>query len=149
MKKKVRHSVATVFKCLFCNHEASVQCKLNLTSMVGELVCRICDAKFETQINTLTDPIDVFSEWLDEANELQEEEQRRQMQGLPGRQHGFVGDGRDYVDDGKGDMGEQDDSAVVAESDGANGDNEGPADGDTQPQPSASEAGYVDADDDL
>ena len=54
MKKKVAHAVATVFKCLFCNHEASVQCKLNLNSMIGDLVCRICDAKFETQINTLT-----------------------------------------------------------------------------------------------
>ena len=54
VKKKVVHAVATVFKCLFCNHEASVQCKLNLNSMIGDLVCRICDAKFETQINTLT-----------------------------------------------------------------------------------------------
>ena len=100
VKKKVKVEVATVFKCLFCNHEKAVSCKLNLNSMIGELVCRICDAKFETQINTLTDPIDVFSEWIDEANELQEQEMRRQMEGLPGRAQGYVGDGNDYVDGG-------------------------------------------------
>jgi transcription elongation factor Elf1 len=37
--------------------------------MTGELFCRICDAKFQTSINSLTEPIDVFSEWLDEAEE--------------------------------------------------------------------------------
>ena len=114
VKKKVKVEVATVFKCLFCNHEKAVSCKLNLNSMIGELVCRICDAKFETQINTLTDPIDVFSEWIDEANELQEQEMRRQMEGLPGRAQGYVGDGNDYVDaPGGGDLTNEEDNEVV------------------------------------
>lgn len=107
--------VATVFKCLFCNHEASVVCKLNLNSMIGELVCRICDAKFETQINTLTDPIDVFSEWLDEANELQEQEQRRMQEGLPTEAAGYVGDGADYLPERPDDMGEEADAEIVGE----------------------------------
>ena len=75
--QKKKHVVPTQFKCLFCNSEGSVACKLSLSSMVGQLQCRVCDARFETQINSLTDPIDVFSEWLDEAEELQEEHNKQ------------------------------------------------------------------------
>ena len=75
--QKKKHVVPTSFKCLFCNSEGSVTCKLNFTTMVGQLKCRICDTSFETQINSLTDPIDVFSEWLDEAEELQEQENKK------------------------------------------------------------------------
>jgi len=154
VKKKVRPEVDTVFKCLFCNHEKSVVCKLNLTSMIGDLVCRICDAKFETQINSLTDPIDVFSEWLDEAQDLQEEELRRQKQGLPNRDTGYVGDGADYVDEGPGggDMGEHDDASVVG-SDAGQGGEGGAEGGDDDDEAEEAEDvapnAYVDADDDL
>ena len=117
VKKKVRPMVDTVFKCLFCNHEKAVSCKLDLNSMIGGLVCRICDAKFETQINALTDPIDIFSEWIDEASELQEQEYRRQQNGQPGRHQGYVGDGADYVDTGAdaGDMGEDENKEIVGD----------------------------------
>jgi transcription elongation factor Elf1 len=159
VKKKVVRAVATVFKCLFCNHEKSVSCKLNLSSMIGELVCRICDAKFETQINTLTDPIDVFSEWLDEANELQEQEQRRIQEGLATRAQGFVGDGADYVPERPDDLGENDDADVVIDT--AAGDVDGDGDGggdevdvnredavdDAADAPLSRDEGYVDADD--
>jgi transcription elongation factor Elf1 len=69
--KKKKQVVAKTFKCLFCNHEDSVGCSLDHKSMTGELSCRVCDAKFQTSISTLTDPIDVFSEWLDETAEKQ------------------------------------------------------------------------------
>ena len=72
--KKKKPTVARTFKCLFCNHEDSVSCTLDHKSMTGELVCAVCDSKFQTQINTLTDPIDVFSEWLDETSEKQNRE---------------------------------------------------------------------------
>jgi transcription elongation factor Elf1 len=131
VKKKVVRGVSTIFKCLFCNHEKSVSCKLNMNSMIGELVCRICDAKFETQINSLTDPIDVFSEWLDEAHDLQEGEYRKQVSGLPSVATGYVGDGHDYVDDGQGDMGEGDDASVVgSDADAAGEEGQGEGDGD-------------------
>ena len=74
--KKVRPTVAKVFKCLFCNTEKSVSCKIDRGSMTGELVCSICDAKFQTQINTLTEPIDIFTEWLDETVDIQTTEAR-------------------------------------------------------------------------
>ncbi len=147
VKKKKRIEVDTVFKCLFCNHEKSVTCKLNLNSMIGELVCRICDAKFETQINSLTDPIDVFSEWLDEAQTLQENDQKRQKLGLASHATGFVGDGHDYVDE-EGDMGEEDDNSVVG-SDAGDKDAKVANAGKTPDSDAEDVENYHDADDDL
>lgn len=73
-KKVVKKKTATVpkiFKCIFCNHDDSVECKLDFRVMIGELKCRICGEGFQTTIHSLTDPIDVFSEWLDETQEKQ------------------------------------------------------------------------------
>ena len=96
--QKKKQVVPTSFKCLFCNSELSVTCKLNFTTMVGQLKCRICDTSFETQINSLTDPIDVFSEWLDEAEELQEQENKKMADAASkGATGGIVGDGHDYI----------------------------------------------------
>jgi transcription elongation factor Elf1 len=71
---KKRPTVAKSFKCLFCNHDDVVSCTMDHKGKVGELNCRICDAKFQTQITSLTDPIDVFSEWLDETQDRQKAE---------------------------------------------------------------------------
>lgn len=71
--KKVKLTVAKVFKCLFCNREDAVTCSLDHKAMIGELVCRVCNAKFQTSITSLTEPIDVFSEWLDETSAEQAE----------------------------------------------------------------------------
>ena len=94
--QKKKHVVATQFKCLFCNSEGSVACKLSMANMIGQLHCRICDARFETQINTLSDPIDVFSEWLDEADELQE--QHNQKMATSGQSRGRDEDDEDGVE---------------------------------------------------
>lgn len=32
---------------------------------VGVLTCKICGQHFQTSINTLSDPVDVYSEWVD------------------------------------------------------------------------------------
>jgi transcription elongation factor Elf1 len=69
--KRVRPTVAKVFKCLFCNHDKSVACSLDMKSMTGTLECAICHAKYQTSINKLTEPIDIFTEWLDEAAAIQ------------------------------------------------------------------------------
>lgn len=69
--KKVRPTVAKIFKCLFCNNEKSVQCSLDYKSMTGQLQCAICNARYQTSINKLTEPIDIFTEWLDESAEAQ------------------------------------------------------------------------------
>lgn len=54
---------------LHSNHSQTVECKLNLTSNLGTVKCRICDASYQTEITHLTDPIDVYSEWVDKTEE--------------------------------------------------------------------------------
>ena len=75
--KKKRPVVAKIFKCLFCNNDKSVICQLDTKSMTGQLECGICHARYQTTINKLTEPIDVFTEWLDAATEAQEKAARR------------------------------------------------------------------------
>lgn len=69
--KKKGLGVPKVFKCISCNHDESVECKLDFRAMLGDLNCRVCGESYQTTINSLTDPIDVFSEWLDETQEQQ------------------------------------------------------------------------------
>lgn len=71
--KKAKKVVATVFKCLFCNHDEAVSCKMDDASMTGTLKCRVCDSQYRSTINSLSEPIDVYSEWLDETDERQRE----------------------------------------------------------------------------
>lgn len=68
--KKRDDKVPTIFSCPYCNHEASVDCQLDRVRCVGVVSCRICNEEYRTQINNLTDPIDVYSEWIDEAERV-------------------------------------------------------------------------------
>lgn len=40
--KKKRPTVARTFKCLFCNHEDVVSCRLDMKSMTGEYAISNC-----------------------------------------------------------------------------------------------------------
>ncbi|KAK8706234.1 hypothetical protein V6N13_049808 [Hibiscus sabdariffa] len=60
----------TVFSCPFCNHGTGVECRLDLKNSIGEAFCRICQASFSTTINALTEPIDIYSEWIDECERV-------------------------------------------------------------------------------
>jgi transcription elongation factor Elf1 len=40
--KKKKASVARTFKCLFCNHEDVVSCRLDMKSMTGQQCTKIC-----------------------------------------------------------------------------------------------------------
>ncbi|RKP36010.1 hypothetical protein BJ085DRAFT_8302, partial [Dimargaris cristalligena] len=55
----------TVFDCLFCNHEKSVVVKMEKDSNIGHVSCTVCPASYQSPINTLSDPIDVYSDWID------------------------------------------------------------------------------------
>ena len=37
---------------------------------IGSLQCRVCNAEYQALINYLSEPIDVFSEWLDECERV-------------------------------------------------------------------------------
>lgn len=70
-KKQV---VSTVFKCPFCSHDDAVECKMDRERNVGYVTCRICGAQFQTGIHYLSEPIDVYTDWIDECEAAQNEE---------------------------------------------------------------------------
>ncbi|CAI5946252.1 unnamed protein product [Closterium sp. NIES-64] len=66
--------VPTTFNCPFCNHEASVECKLDRNAGIGTVSCRVCSEQYQTTIDNLSEPIDLFSEWIDEAERVNAEQ---------------------------------------------------------------------------
>ncbi|CAD6340167.1 unnamed protein product [Miscanthus lutarioriparius] len=69
--KKVR-KVPTAFDCPFCGHTSSVQCSIDLKDMVAKTACAVCKVVYATVANALTEPIDVYSEWIDECHKANE-----------------------------------------------------------------------------
>jgi len=57
--------LAKRFKCPFCANDKAVECEMKHKIGVGNLRCRICDASFQMPIHHLSEPVDIFSEWLD------------------------------------------------------------------------------------
>ncbi|CAN0364996.1 unnamed protein product [Pylaiella littoralis] len=56
-----------VFKCPFCNHDKVVECTMDRKENTARLLCRMCEVKFEMGIHYLTEPIDVYTDWIDEC----------------------------------------------------------------------------------
>ncbi|KAG4383756.1 hypothetical protein AAZX31_10G064700 [Glycine max] len=65
--KKRMDKLDTVFSCPFCNHGSSVECRLDMKNLIGEAICGICQESFSTTITALSEPIDIYSEWIDEC----------------------------------------------------------------------------------
>jgi len=63
--KKKRPILSKVFDCPFCDHAGSCSCELKRDKMQGTIACNVCDAKFTTTINNLSEAIDVYSDWID------------------------------------------------------------------------------------
>ncbi|KIM87111.1 hypothetical protein PILCRDRAFT_815572 [Piloderma croceum F 1598] len=70
-----REPLETAFTCLFCHHDKSVTVRLDRKEGLAQLVCRVCDQRYQSKVNHLTEPIDVYSEWIDAADAAQREEQ--------------------------------------------------------------------------
>lgn len=71
--KKKREPLPTQFTCLFCNHEKSVDVKLDKKMGVGNLECKICGQRFQCGINYLSAAVDVYGEWVDAADAVAEQ----------------------------------------------------------------------------
>ncbi|XVF25723.1 hypothetical protein REPUB_Repub13aG0238400 [Reevesia pubescens] len=41
-----------------------------MKNLIGEAFCRICQESFSTVITALTEPIDIYSEWIDECERV-------------------------------------------------------------------------------
>mmetsp|Transcript_18645 Transcript_18645/g.29230 ORF Transcript_18645/g.29230 Transcript_18645/m.29230 type:complete len:84 (-) Transcript_18645:206-457(-) len=68
--KKYNFEVPKVFQCPFCNHDKVVDCKIDGSKNLANLECRHCKASYQTITNPLTEPIDVYSEWIDECEAI-------------------------------------------------------------------------------
>ncbi|CAM0957643.1 unnamed protein product [Alopecurus aequalis] len=71
-RKKPAVKLDTTFCCPFCNHSGSVECKIDLKHWIAEAICLICMERYSTKPHALTEPIDVYSEWIDECQKANE-----------------------------------------------------------------------------
>eukprot|EP01094_Clydonella_sp_ATCC50884_P008567 TRINITY_DN18150_c0_g1_i1.p1 TRINITY_DN18150_c0_g1~~TRINITY_DN18150_c0_g1_i1.p1 ORF type:complete len:119 (-),score=42.78 TRINITY_DN18150_c0_g1_i1:115-471(-) len=73
--RKAQPKVPKVFDCPFCNHEQTVEANIDKLHSIGTVSCRVCGAKYQMNITSLTAPVDIFSEWVDRC----EEEKAREL----------------------------------------------------------------------
>ncbi|KAI3405230.1 hypothetical protein KGF56_001975 [Candida oxycetoniae] len=71
--KKIKQTLDTQFTCLFCNHEKSVICTMDKKNLLGELHCKICGQNFQTAIHSLSQAVDIYSDWIDACEDLAED----------------------------------------------------------------------------
>lgn len=70
--KKIAQTLDTSFNCLFCNHEKSITCILDKKNNIGSLSCKICGQNFQTRINGLSQAVDIYNDWFDAVEEINE-----------------------------------------------------------------------------
>ncbi|CAL9053175.1 unnamed protein product, partial [Musa banksii] len=75
--KKVESKLEEAFTCPFCNHDKSVSCTLDTKLKIGEAQCWVCKESYATTIHHLTEPIDIYSEWVDECEKVDKSEELR------------------------------------------------------------------------
>uniref|UniRef100_A0A7E4V435 Transcription elongation factor 1 homolog n=1 Tax=Panagrellus redivivus TaxID=6233 RepID=A0A7E4V435_PANRE len=68
-KSKTIQPLDTQFDCPFCNHEKVCDVKMDRNRNVGFISCRVCQESFQTSITYLSEPIDVYSDWIDACEE--------------------------------------------------------------------------------
>ncbi|CBY01041.1 hypothetical protein IAQ61_011937 [Plenodomus lingam] len=73
---KKKEKLPTIFQCLFCNHEKSVSVSIEKKSGVGNLQCKVCGQTFQTNINYLSAPVDVYADWMDACDAVAKEAAR-------------------------------------------------------------------------
>ncbi|KAG8935685.1 hypothetical protein FRC03_001545 [Tulasnella sp. 419] len=79
---KRREALDTAFKCLFCHHERAITCKMDKKEGLGHLSCKVCGQSFQSEIHHLSEPIDVYSEWIDAAEAAEADKRRAALSDL-------------------------------------------------------------------
>ncbi|XP_048870133.1 transcription elongation factor 1 homolog [Brienomyrus brachyistius] len=64
-KKRMTGNLDTQFTCPFCNHEKSCDVKMERSRNTGIISCTVCLEEFQTPITYLSEPVDVYSDWID------------------------------------------------------------------------------------
>ncbi|MDA9097363.1 transcription elongation factor 1 family protein [bacterium] len=73
--KKVAPKVDTMFTCPFCNHDKAVVAKMDHLTEKGLVECTVCGQKYTCNITHLSEPIDVYSDWIDACDKANKEEE--------------------------------------------------------------------------
>ena len=64
-KKKLIQKLEVLFTCPFCEQEKSCEVKMDFDRKTGAICCNVCTEEYQTIINRLSEPIDVYSDWID------------------------------------------------------------------------------------
>ncbi|KRY51747.1 Transcription elongation factor 1 -like protein, partial [Trichinella britovi] len=64
-RAKLVQPLSTRFNCPFCNHQDSCECKMDRDRNIGTIICYVCGETYQTHINYLLEPIDVYNDWID------------------------------------------------------------------------------------
>ncbi|KAI9173047.1 hypothetical protein H9P43_007178 [Blastocladiella emersonii ATCC 22665] len=101
---KVKTRLPTVFNCPYCNHEKSIEVKLDKPNRIGTVKCRVCHETWQTNINALSAPVDVYSDWIDacEAAQTQHEEEATYRGSDSAGRAGGAGHADEYDDEDDG-----------------------------------------------
>ncbi|KAI9824828.1 MAG: hypothetical protein M1826_007250 [Phylliscum demangeonii] len=81
--KKKAGVIPKHFKCLFCNHESSIVIKVEKRTGVGNLTCKVCGQMFQSAATYLTEPIDVYSDWIDACESVRTQQPSERFQRMP------------------------------------------------------------------
>ncbi|TVU12430.1 hypothetical protein EJB05_46074, partial [Eragrostis curvula] len=60
----------TAFSCPFCNHAGCVECSIDRKHGIAEASCFVCKEFYATTAHALTDPVDVYSDWIDACDKV-------------------------------------------------------------------------------
>uniref|UniRef100_A0A7S0VTE8 Transcription elongation factor 1 homolog n=1 Tax=Hemiselmis tepida TaxID=464990 RepID=A0A7S0VTE8_9CRYP len=55
------------FDCPSCNHAGSIKVSILKKEKVGKCVCNVCGTSYATKITALSEPVDIYCEWIDEC----------------------------------------------------------------------------------
>lgn len=73
-----------------------MSCTMDKKSDIGVLLCKVCGQSFQSPINSLSEPIDVYSDWVDACEAVAEEEAKLAKNGKT-----LLDDGADGEDEEK------------------------------------------------
>lgn len=64
--------LASTFNCPLCNASNSVRCQMDWETERGTVKCDKCQQFFTSNINHLSEAVDVYQDWLDMLDEANE-----------------------------------------------------------------------------
>ncbi|KAI3389394.1 hypothetical protein SNEBB_001023 [Seison nebaliae] len=67
-KPRMTSNLPVKFSCPFCFEEDSCNTTLDKKSMVGFIECQTCRINYKVAIHSLSEPIDVYNEWIDKCD---------------------------------------------------------------------------------